>query len=179
MTILIPSNVWTYLISGIIGSAIFPVLCYIFKNWIMEKIKQSVSYDYNKKIEELKALLQENLSKRQEVWLIKKDACMKAFKLANAVLSNYNYIGFDNNNIVPQLISIEEARECIDNLACSCDGKEVIAVLKRILFEKKGSADIIVDLRNAVRKELGFTLEQVDDDREKAFIAKLNCLIKK
>jgi hypothetical protein len=58
-------------------------------------------------------------------------------------------------------------------LACSCDNTEVIQILKKILFEVV-SPDIIVDLRNSVRRELEFGTDDFDKDRNKAFVGKVS-----
>jgi hypothetical protein len=118
--------------------------------------------------------LNERSKRKWEMWKIKKDACLKALNLANAVLSNYEYKNIKKEDIYPQYESIENARSCIDELACTCEGPEVLNALKKILFES-GSADAIVDLRNAIRKELNFSNQTIDSDRKNAFLAKVIC----
>lgn len=119
-------------------------------------------------------ILNERSKRKWEKWQIKKDACLKALNLANAVLSNYEYENVNKGNILPQYESIENARSCFNELACTCEGPEVINALKKIMFDRV-SPDAIVDLRNAVRKELKFSNKTIDSDREKAFVGKINC----
>ena len=119
-------------------------------------------------------LLNEKNKRTWERWQIKKVACLKALNLANAVLSNYGYQNVGKGAITPQYENIENARSCFNELACTCDEPDVINALKKIMFENP-SIDSIVDLRNAVRKELKFSNKTIDSDREKAFVGKINC----
>lgn len=135
---------------------------------------ESVKSEYLVEFEKVKIELSKLLHQKNEVWIMKRNACLKALELANAVLSNYEYENLPTGSIVPQQQSIEFARSCFNELACTCEGPEVIEQLKKIMFEN-GSVDLIVDLRSAVRKELGFETESIDLDRENAFIGKVNC----
>jgi len=132
----------------------FPVLIAVFVWWLNERSKR-----------------------KWEKWNIKKEACLKALNLANAVLSNYEYQNVNRGDIEPQYTTIEDARSCFNELACTCDTPDVIEELKKIMFGTVTPASI-VDLRNAVRKELEFSNQVIDIDREKAFVGKINCLAK-
>ena len=116
--------------------------------------------------------LNERSKRSFERWKMKRDACIKALDIGNAVLSNYKYPNVPEENIVKEEVSTEDARKCFNMLACTCESPEVIEQLKRILFGKV-SLDAIVDLRAAVRKELKFGEECIDTDREKAFVGRL------
>jgi hypothetical protein len=109
-----------------------------------------------------------------EKWKLKKVACEEALDMADAVLSNYEYDGVPKDSILKDREGVNtiKARKIFNSLACFCENKEVLTIFKEILF---GSVkpDIIVDLRNAIRKELNFGRKNIDDDREKAFIGKL------
>jgi len=108
----------------------------------------------------------------QEQWKLKRDACFNALNIADALLSNYEYPNVKDGDIKPGKITTEEVRKCFNDLACSCQETKVIDLLKKIMFESV-SPDIIVDLRNAVRKELDFGNEVFDTDRDKAFVGKV------
>ena len=136
---------------------------------------ESVKSVYSVNLEKIKALLSESSHQKNAVWLIKRNACLKALDLANAVLSNYEYSNVPKEDMVPQRESIESARSCFNELACTCESSEVIDQLKIILFDKTTSPAAIVDLRNAVRKELGFENTSIDLDRDHAFVGKINC----
>jgi hypothetical protein len=118
--------------------------------------------------------LNERSKRKWEMWQMKKEACLKALNLANAVLSNFSYPNVPKGDISPQFENIENARSCFDGLICTCDGPEVITVLRKIMFAGV-SPDAIVDLRNAIRKELRFSRTTIDTDRDKAFIGRINC----
>jgi hypothetical protein len=118
--------------------------------------------------------LNERSKRHWEKWQFKKQACLKALKLANAVLSNYDYPNVKKGDIQPQYEDIESARSCIDELACTCENPDVLNELKKILFDSVTPASM-VDLRNAIRRELKFSKKTIDTDKEKAFIGTLNC----
>lgn len=162
----------SHLLSGGAAGALVSLL---LKTWITNRVTASIKHEYDKKLEELKGEIQTQISQKHEKWMIKRSACLRALNLANAVLSNYTYPNMPKDNVVPQEITIEEARSCVDELACSCDSSDTLDTLKEIMFGNV-TPDIIVDLRNAVRRELDFSKQQIDSDREKAFVAKLNCI---
>lgn len=104
---------------------------------------------------------------------IERTACFKTLNIADALLSNYNYPNANKEQIKPGKIITEEVRTCFNELACSCDYTEVIKTLKKIMFEPV-LPDIIVDLRNAVRRELEFGVDDFDKDRNHAFIGRIS-----
>jgi hypothetical protein len=70
---------------------------------------------------------------------------------------------------------IELARECDNRLALSCETDEVVTWYRRCLgLFGEVNGDMIVDFRNAIRKELRFGIVQVDQDRQRAWIGRLN-----
>lgn len=126
----------------------------------------------NMRFKEFESELKQEELIKQEKWFLKRTACLNAMNIADCILSNYNYENTKPNDILPSEITTEEVRKCFNELACSCDSTEVIDILKKILFDKV-RPDIIVDLRNAVRRELEFGLTNFDKDREKAFVGKI------
>ena len=110
----------------------------------------------------------------QEKWKHKRDACFNALNIADGLLSNYKYPNVKEGDIKPGKVSTEEVRKCFNDLACSCNDTNVIFILKKIMYDSV-SPDIIVDLRNAVRKELEFGKTEFDTDRDKAFVGKIFC----
>lgn len=163
-----------YILNLLAGGLGAGIVAFLLKNWVIERIKQSVAHEYDKKLEKLKADIQSDLLRRQEIWMLKRDACLKALNLANAVLSNYHYPNVKKEDITPQYESVANARSCVNELACTCEKPDVLEELKEIMFGEV-RPDAIVDLRNAVRRELGFSQTEIDTDRKKAFIGKLNC----
>jgi len=122
-------------------------------------------------LEKFKFNLQNEAYVKQRRWELKRDACLKALEIADSLISNGKYPNVEEGVIVPQESSTKEIRNCVNLIASSCEMKEVLAILKRIV-NGDFSPDVIVDLRNAVRKELEFGNEQIDNDRESAFIAR-------
>src|SRR5262245_21308695 len=129
---------------------------------------ESVKTEYARQIEDFKGRLLEARQKRDRASLVKRDASLKALNIANAVLSNYSYENVRPDQFYPQDVDVVDVRACFNELACSCE-RPVIAQLKRILFDRP-SPDAIVDLRNAVRRELEFGINEIDTDREEAFV---------
>lgn len=120
-------------------------------------------------------LYNEHRKKVWEKWQVKKSACMKALTVANAVLSNYKYLNIPEEEMTPQMLSIEVVRECFNELAFSCDSDEVINSLKHIVLNEKSGPGDMVRLRTAVRKELGFGARAIDTDLKMAFIGRVSC----
>lgn len=116
--------------------------------------------------------LNERSKRYWEKWKLKREACIKALNIANAVLSTYKYPNANEDDIIKEEVDTADARKCFNLLSCTCDDKKVLDVFKKILFGSV-SPDIIVDLRNSVRDELKFGKKEIDDDRESAFIGKL------
>lgn len=133
---------------------------------------ESVKTEYVRQIEDFKAQLQEERQKRDRAWIMKRDACLKALNIANAIISNYRYSNVPTEDIHPQDVDVADVRACFNELACSCETPEVMAQLKRIMFDKP-TPDAIVDLRNAVRRELEFGINEIDIDRKNAFVGRV------
>lgn len=110
---------------------------------------------------------------KTEKWKIKQEACLEALNLADAMLSNYSWENVKEGDIIKEEIKTVDVRHCYNKLACSCDNKEILILFKKIFFGEI-TPDIIVDLRNAVRKELDFGIG-IDEDRKKAYFGKLFC----
>jgi hypothetical protein len=108
----------------------------------------------------------------QEQWKHKRDACFNALNIADSFISNGKYPNVKEGEIKPTKVTTEEVRKCINDLACACTNSEVLEVLKKIMFGSN-TPDIIVDLRNAVRKELEFGATDFDKDRVNSFIGKV------
>jgi hypothetical protein len=116
--------------------------------------------------------LNERGKRIEKRWTMKRDACIQALDIANAVLSSYTYPNVREEDIKREDVSTEEARKCFNTLACTCQNANVLDAFKQILFGNVGP-DSIVDLRTAVRKELGIGNKPIDSDRDRAFIGKL------
>ncbi len=151
----------------IIGLAI-PIAAFVntvlYQIWYLPKM--------NRNFKEFESELKHDELINQEKWLLKRDACFNALNIADCMISNYSFENLKPEDILPAEVSTEDVRKCFNELACSCDSTEVIEILKRILFDSI-KPDIIVDLRNAVRRELDFGETDFDKDRDKAFVGKV------
>jgi len=67
-----------------------------------------------------------------------------------------------------------KARKCHNKLVLTCDSKEVIDLFRYIVIPFDGkppvTMDIIVDLREAIRREIGFGNISVDTNRDLSWI---------
>lgn len=121
------------------------------------------------------------LLKRQDIlWGLRREACEEALNVVEAVFSNYPWSGVESSgksirsgSIKKEKIETEKVRHCYNKLVTYCKNEDVPRLFKEILFpQNKISADIIVDFRNAIRRELGLKGD-VDKNREQAFIGKI------
>lgn len=152
--------------SSILTSAIFFIILFILKNWLIYRLSESIKHEYSK-----------DLFKHNKAWIIKQKACLNALKLANSILSNCKYEKYNGKINHQYCKSIAEVRQIKDELIVCCDNPKVITELNKIMYEDV-SPDTIVDLRNAIREELGFSQTNMDKNRDQAFIATVNCLTK-
>ena len=67
-----------------------------------------------------------------------------------------------------------KARNCHNKLVLTCDSKEVIDLFRYIVIPFAGkppvTMDIIVDLREAIRSEIGFGNISIDSNRDLSWI---------
>jgi hypothetical protein len=138
----------------------------LYNYWVLPRINRDLS-SFESKLKKEEVL-------RENRWQIKRGACLHALNIADALLSNYKYPRVKQEDIKPSKVTTEEVRTCFNELACTCEKTEVIEILKKILLQPV-SPDIIVDLRNAVRRELEFGIDDFDKDRTNAFIGKIGC----
>jgi hypothetical protein len=104
---------------------------------------------------------------------IKRKACLDALLVIDAHFSNLEWTGIVSTERQPPP-DVQRAREVYNNLCVTCSSLTVLRAYKKCLgvYEPPNLGEI-VDLRNAIRAELGFGGE-LDTDREKAWIARLN-----
>lgn len=132
----------------------------------------------------ISARLRIALEKEQKTVLaaaeIKRQACLEALQVADAALANLKWQCHGKNLTVDwQLLNIDKARDCYNKLALTCESDETLRAYIRVLnLRCPGeptqliNGDTINELRNAMRKELGFG-KGFDLPAEKAWIASL------
>ena len=158
-------TIWS-LLASFLGAAIPFVLIFLFRHWLAPR---------------LKAIIEEEFGTREAALKIKREACLAALAVVDASLSNQQWK--QDGKPVPvyvQKIDIPKARDCYNRLALTCQDQAVIekyvdALGLRAPDEpaKTISGDAIVDLRNAMRAELGFGSE-LKLDRSLAWIGTLH-----
>jgi hypothetical protein len=188
------ANILAGVASGGLAGAL---VIWLAKSVITERIKNAIKHEYDIRLENHKSSLKSELEKQIEVfksqvraqesvvntkWEIKRDACLKALDIVDAFWANIEWTGKDakGKEIDASAIekqdapAIEYIRSCYNSLALSCDGDSVLREYKRCLqITGDFKGDAIVDLRNAIRKELGFGAD-IDFDRATAFIGRVN-----
>ncbi|MBD8836207.1 hypothetical protein IFU39_00040 [Paenibacillus sp. CFBP 13594] len=118
-----------------------------------------LTFIWNKKLEGNKMRLE-----------MKRKALLDALNLTDAILSHKS----ENNQTEKTPFSMKEVRECYNNLAVVVENKEVLDKFK-LAWGFKGDAtfDIIRELRNMVRLELGFGEDEIDLDISSSFLGYL------
>ena len=117
--------------------------------------------------------------RKQSRWDALRQAGINALRVADAVHSNMDWKDKDTGRPIPvvkQDVDISSVRQALNELALTCKSPDAVnAFMVSIGFNEiagktETSGDSIVDLRNAIRKELGFE-RILKMDRKNAFIA--------
>ena len=148
---------------------------WLLKQLILERLKGAIQHEYNQKLEQFRAEIRSSDLVRQARWEIKRQACLEALRVVDTFLSHQNWQGVEKPLEPQGSIDVAKARECYNALALSCTSDEVLRNYKRCLGLAKEPlrGDLIVDLRNAIRKELEFG-QEIDSDRANAWIGRLS-----
>ncbi|MEW6165354.1 MAG: hypothetical protein AB1642_09860 [Pseudomonadota bacterium] len=112
---------------------------------------------------------------------IKRLACLEALAVVDAAFSQREWKQSEAPILVAkQPLDIAAARRAYNQLALTCTDSSALDLYARALGLREpdeppiqGSADLIVDLRNAMRHELGFGTD-LNLSRSKAWIASLD-----
>lgn len=129
----------------------------------------------------LKAAIEKEAFIQRAVFDLKRSACLDALAVVDAAFSqrDWQHIG-QEVEVAKQVLEIEAARRAYNQLALTCSDPSIVDLYVRALGlrlpdqpPETVSADLIVDLRNTMRKELGFGSD-LNFDRERAWIAKID-----
>lgn len=106
----------------------------------------------------------------QRRWEIKREACLEALEIIDARFSDYSWqsggkaIDVDSQ----KFIETEKIRSCFNRLVLSCENRQVPLFFEKCLFLQVDNAEpepldmnAVVELRNAIRKELRFGKELI------------------
>jgi len=160
------------LIIGIIVTVSSLITGLINKFWFLPTI--------NKSLKQFESDLKKQEYLQQEKWKIKRDACLEALEITDAVFSNAFFkdeIKLPSGELIKVKsypIDIPKARACYNKLATTCKNSKVLDEWKKTIGIKgKFNAGMIVDLRNAIREELELG-EEIDlNDRDACWISVL------
>jgi hypothetical protein len=146
------------------------------QTWIENKLRSSIQHEYDVKLAEFRAELAATDRISHDRWVMKRDVFLRTMKLIDAWWAN---IEWNHQPQSQQKPTIEEAREIHNQLALICEKDDVLKAFKTCFrmtsIEKTKpelSMDAIVDLRNAMRKELKFS-ETIPEDREASWIVEI------
>ncbi len=176
---------------GFLGSIpLLTLLAFILKLWLEVRLKASVEHEYGElkaaiqheyteKLEHLKDEIQEMSRIKQARWEIKRQACLEALSVVDAVYSNTEWhFGEHTPVIARQKVDVGTARAAMNKLALACDDVGVLRAYAKALGLHEPGEEMhlnpasINDLRNAARHELGFGRE-LSLDPAKAWIGSL------
>ncbi len=152
---------------GFLGAGIgASLIAFLAKNWLALRIKTAIENE---------------TFTRRAAFDIKRSACLDALSVVDAAYSQRVWIQDKKKlNIAKQPLQIASARKAYNQLALTCSDPKVVELYAEALglhspdeSPKNTSADLIVDLRNSMRKELSFGTN-LDFNREKAWIGNLD-----
>jgi hypothetical protein len=101
----------------------------------------------------------------QRRWEIKREACLEALEIIDARFADYQWQtdGADIKVDPQDHIETAKIRSCFNRLILACENQQVPLLYEKCLNLKVGNEEpkrfdmsTVVDLRNAIRKELGF-----------------------
>ncbi len=154
-----------FLLISISSAAGTALIAFLAKDWLAVRIKSAIEREAHI---------------GRAAFDLKLSACLDALQIVDAVFSQLEWKEADKNlKNIKQELSIAAARRAYNQLALTCKNPRVVEVYARAIGLRGASdpplsmtADLIVDLRNAMREELGFG-SSLNYDRNKSWIATL------
>ena len=152
-----------------------------FLKTIREKILLILPEGINKATEELKLKYASITRIEEQKFRLKYEACLDALELVDQyyLVSMKGQIEEKFSDLDVKVLNPlelgEKGRRCHNRLVLSCDSKEVIILFRRCI-NMEGTTEnmgLIVEFRAAIRRELGFGNDIVDENRDKAWIGTL------
>lgn len=156
---------WLYLILSIALSllAIF-IFQYLKDKGANYATKQDIA-GITKKIEDVKANIQNQQDVERQKRQLKYDAILKSLSLIDAHLSHI-LVPNEGQKVKKQYALTEVARECHSSLILTCETTEILELFAQIMFGPKNNnkkqeapTELLNKYRNLVRRELGFGKE--------------------
>lgn len=172
-----PETLYSFL-TGSIGGAL---VVWFANKILVERVRAAIQHEYATKLETYKADLQTDITQRldqlraeaeekgrlqRERWQIKRESCLRALDIIDRVLTNVLWSDqtrpADSIAIKRLPVDTQEARDVMNRLILSCDHYQVVVLfLKAIGINENGEMSdpdlqALQELRNVIRKELGF-----------------------
>lgn len=153
-----------------------------FPKYLEEKGKNLATKEdieeITRKVESVKAEIEENKLIFQQKYQLKHEACLSALSLIDAHFS-HTLKPPEDGEIVKQYATTEHARKVHNKLILSCENKNILQKYEEIMFGGVGvegqqipPTDLLNEFRNLIRKELGYGSE-LALNRNKAWFAKV------
>lgn len=152
---------WVYLITSFLIGVISTIGIEFLKTKGQNLATKQDIADITKKIEEVKAKMQNN----QEIIKQKRDLKFKALYSSLTIIDAYisqRYLPKNKQRIDKQKSSTDEVRACHNNLILTCDSMKIIDLFVKILLPSSSiegmndPIELLNTYRNLVRKELEF-----------------------
>jgi hypothetical protein len=155
-----------FLVSFFGAGAGASVLGLFARDWIASRIKAAIKSE---------AFVQ------RSIFELKREACLEALTVVDSALSQREWK--QGGKVLPvakQSLDIAAARSAYNKLSLTCRNPVIVELYAKTLGLRapdealeNSNGDLIVDLRNAMREELGFG-QVLNFDRNKAWIGNLD-----
>jgi len=153
-----------------------------FPKYLEEKGKNLATKEdveeITRKVESVKAEIEENKLVFQRKYQLKHEACLDALSLIDAHLSHALQAAKDGD-IIKQYATTEHARTVHNKLILSCEDNSILNKYEEIMFggasagkQQTPPTDLLNEFRNLIRKELGYGRD-LELNREKAWFGKV------
>ncbi|MFI5297708.1 MAG: hypothetical protein ACHREM_06370 [Polyangiales bacterium] len=143
-----------------------------FVKQVLDWVRELYPNALNDAAEKLRMELELRASDRiaEARFRLKHDACLEALAVVDLLYAKA--FGVDRDDDTSDGRNVwARARACHNQLVVACERRDVITAFRHAIGMSGGhSAASVVPLREAIRRELGFGEESVDDDRDKAWI---------
>ncbi|MDN3520710.1 hypothetical protein [Halomonas ramblicola] len=163
---------WHYLLAAIAVCISFLFGAYLKRKGQDLATRENIE-ELTSLVESVKKDVRNNESIAQAKRQMKHDACLEALSVIDAFFSHF----FTSPKPTPQVADSAKAREVHSKLILACDNSRIIELYTEILCgpvdgERVPPTDQLNELRNLIRKELGFGSE-VNLDRERAWFGQI------
>ena len=163
---------WHYLLAAVLVCASFFLGAYLKRKDQDLATRENIE-ELTSLVESIKKDIRSNEAIAQAKRQMKHDACLEALSVIDAFFSHF----FKEPKPTPQPADSSKAREVHSKLILACDNSRIVELYTEILCgpiggERVPPTDQLNELRNLVRKELGFGSD-VNLDRDRAWFGQI------